>query len=308
MVEKVNPSFDRPAEAFKTAGSIAYGGSTDGFIIDASSPTEISSQDTGVDETTFTAFDVTHSPTSFDVTIGEGEAFVFGSWLAIDTTTTVSLAPSTAGQTVYVGWNKNAANDVIIGLNSAFASASGDTDQKIPLYSIDTDGSGVTTVQDLREIGEFSESDGFIGSDTLDSGKRLNIESDEYMVVGGSYTLNGDASIDGDLVTVANAEPHSNLSEITPTDHLSVEKEYQVTLDSGSNPAFDGTLTNAFDEQLRAFDVTVAPTSGLNDTYAFNFDDGKAWNNGSWDVPLTVNWDDDPGSDLDLTVRIHKRT
>jgi hypothetical protein len=46
----------------------------------------------------------------------------------------------------------------------------------------------------------------------------------------------------------------------------------------------------------------------LDDTYAFNFDDGRHWNNGSWDVPLTINWDEDPGSDLDVTVRVHRRT
>jgi hypothetical protein len=128
------------------------------------------------------------------------------------------------------------------------------------------------------------------------------------MVVGGSYTLNGDAQIDGDLVTVANETSHDTLVSVDPTDHLEVITEYEITANTGSTPAFDGTLINAFTEETTAFDVTVAPTSGLNDTYAFNFDDGKRYNNGSWDVPLTVNWDEDPGVDLDLTVRIHKRT
>lgn len=304
MTEKVNPSPFRPAEAFKTAGSIHYSGDNDEWIVPASSPTTIATQDSGIDETTFTAFSESHSASSFDVTIEPGEAFVFGSWLAIDVNTTVTLASSTSNQTVYVGWDKDAENNVIIGQSGDFAS----TDQRIPLYDFDTDGSGVTAVTDRREIGNFHTSEGFIGDDTHDAGNRLVIESDEYMVVGGSYTLNGDADIQGDLVTVQNAPSHDGLSDVDPTDHLEVVKEYQITAQTGANPAFDGTLTNALAEELTAFDVTVTPTSGLNDTYAFNYDDGKRWNNGSWDVPLTVNWDEDPGTDLDLTVRIHKRT
>jgi hypothetical protein len=128
------------------------------------------------------------------------------------------------------------------------------------------------------------------------------------MVDGGSYEINGDAQIDGDLVTVSNRTRHRELSDVSPTDHLEVIKEYDITAVSGQTPAFDGRLIDVFSDELTAFDVTVAPTSGLNDTYAFNFDDGKRYDNGSWDVPLTVNWDEDPGVDLDLTVRIHKRT
>ena len=309
MTQKVNPSINRPAEAFKTAGAIALASRDDGYITPVNSPSDISVQDGGITEANLNAFAETSGTGSLDVTIEPGEAFIYGSWVAKDTTTTVTLASGTAGQTVYVGWNKDGTDDVIIGLDSAFASASGDTDKKIPLFDFDTDGTGVTNVDDRRLIGDFQKSDdAFIGGDTLESGKRLVIESDEQAVVGGSYTLNGDAQIDGDLVTVSNQTSHDELADIDPTDHLTVEKEYQVTLNSGSDPAFDGTLSNALDEQLTAFDVTVAPTSGLNDTYAFNFDDGKAWNNGSWDVPLTVNWDDDPGSDLDVSVRVHRRT
>jgi len=371
MTQKANPSINRPAEAFKTAGAIAYGGSDEGFISPANSPTEISVQDGGINEGQLNAFDETSSGSSLDVTIDGGEAFVFGSWLAIDSSTTVSLDADTDGQTVSVGWNKNGSDDVIVGLDAAFSSATGDADQKIPLFSFDTDGSGVTNVVDERSFDQISadsieqgsgsgldadtvdgveatelgsdvsnngttvtssstdldfgenlvaadDGDGtssisldltrFIGEDELPADETLQILSDEYMVVGGSYTLNGDAQIDGDLVTVANQTSHDTLVSVDPTDHLEVITEYEITANTGSTPAFDGTLINAFTEETTAFDVTVAPTSGLNDTYAFNFDDGKRYNNGSWDVPLTVNWDEDPGQDLDLTVRIHKRT
>jgi len=309
MTEKVNPSITRPAEAFKTAGAIALGGGhEDGWISQSSNPSEISVQDAGIVEANLNAFGESSSPSSLDVTIDGGEAFVYGSWLAIDTQTTVTLAASTASQTVYVGWNKDSTDDVIVGLQSAFDNASGNTDQKIALYDFDTDGSGVTLVEDRRDYGNFENEQGFIGSDTLGVDDKLDIDSDEYMVVGGSYTLNGDATIDGDLVTVSNEDSHDELADVDPTDHLEVVKEYQITLSTGNSPAFDGTLTEVLDDQFTAFDVTVAPTSGLDDTYGFNYDDGRHWNNGSWDVPLTVNWDTDPGTDLEVTVRIHKRT
>jgi len=154
MTEKANPSINRPAEAYKTAGAIAYGGhGSGGFVVDGSNPTQISVQDGGITEGNLNAFAESSSGSSLDVTIDGGEAFVFGSWLAIDSDTVVTLAGSTAGQTVYVGWNKNGSDDVIVGLDGAFSSASGDTDERIPLWTFDTDGTGVTSVTDERTIG-----------------------------------------------------------------------------------------------------------------------------------------------------------
>ena len=154
MTEKANPSVNRPAEAYKTAGAIAYGGhGSGGFVVDGANPTEISVQDGGITEGNLNTFAETSSASSLDVTIDAGEALVFGSWLAIDTSTTVTLAASTAGQTVYVGWNKNGGDDVIVGLAADFSDASGDTDERIPLWTFDTDGSGVTDTTDERTIG-----------------------------------------------------------------------------------------------------------------------------------------------------------
>jgi hypothetical protein len=153
MTQKANPSIRRPAEAFKTAGAIAYGGSVDGFVVDSSSPTDISAQDAAIDETAFNSFEATTSTSSLTVNIDPGEGFVFGSWLAIDTQTTVSLDASTAGQTVYLGWNKDTSNDVIVGTDSSFATSQSDSDQRIPLYDFDTDSTGVTSEIDRRQIG-----------------------------------------------------------------------------------------------------------------------------------------------------------
>ena len=209
MVEKANPSINRPASAFKTAGAIAYAGSGDGFVSPSSEPTEISVQDDELDETLLNAFAETSSGTSLDVTIDGGEAFVFGSWVAIDSSTTVSLEASTAGQTVYVGWNKNGSDDVIVGTSADFASASGDTDQKIELYSFDTDGSGVVGVADLRSFDQINSSSieqgagSGLDADSVDGSELSDIDS-TYVNESGD-TMSGPLTLGGDL-TATDAE------------------------------------------------------------------------------------------------------
>jgi hypothetical protein len=209
MTEKANPSINRPAEAFKTAGAIAYGGSTDGYISPASEPTEISIQDGGIDESNLNAFEQTSSTSSLDVTIDGGEAFVFGSWLAIDTTTTVSLDASTSGQTVYVGWNKNGSDDVIVGTTAAFSDAAGDADQKIELYSFDTDGSGVVAVEDRRSFDQINAESveqgagSGLDADSVDGSELSDIDS-TYVNESGD-TMSGPLTLGGDL-TATDAE------------------------------------------------------------------------------------------------------
>jgi hypothetical protein len=136
----------------------SWGQAADGWVVPSTQPTRSSqAADSGIDETVLNAFDQTHSATSLTVTIDPGEAFVDG-WLARDVATDVDLAASTAGQTVFVGWDvsavyssaddadRDAADTVIVGLASAF----GDLDPTIPLWTFDTDGSGVTSVVDER--------------------------------------------------------------------------------------------------------------------------------------------------------------
>jgi hypothetical protein len=159
MTERANPSVSRPLEAYKTAGAIALAsGSKDGWISPSDETSDISIQDPAIDEGSLNQFEENSTNSSFDITISPGEGFVFGSWVVKDTETTVSLAPSTVDQTVYLGWNNNEANDVVIGLRSAFNTESNDMDQKIPLYDYTTDSSGVTSVTDRRVIGKLIES------------------------------------------------------------------------------------------------------------------------------------------------------
>jgi hypothetical protein len=168
MTQKVNPSPQRPASSFKTAGAIAYGGgSQDGYVVPNNETTEIAIQDQDITNTGINQFTETSSSSSFDVSIDGGEAFVFGAWVCTDTTTTITLAQNTSNQKVFVGWNKSASDNVIIGTESTFSITPGDTDQKIPLYSYDTDSNGVTNVTDKRQIGKSQEASTLSVADEL---------------------------------------------------------------------------------------------------------------------------------------------
>lgn len=140
MTQIVNPSFKRAAESFLLSGTIdGFSGTKDYVVASADSPTVLAQHEnlSGAD---LNGFDETTSTSSLNAIIDGGEAFVYGTWFAKDTDTTVSLAASTNNQVVYAGWENGSTNNVIIGLDSAF----GTNDPKIPLWSFDTDGSGVT--------------------------------------------------------------------------------------------------------------------------------------------------------------------
>lgn len=230
MTEKANPSINRPAEAFKTAGAIGYGGHSEGYIVPSSSQTDISIQDAAINEANLNAFAETSSGTSLDVTISGGEAFVFGSWLAIDTTTIITLSASTTSQTVYLGWNKNGSNDVIVGLASAFSSATGDVDKKIPLWDFDTDTSGVTGVTDRRRLGK-----------TVDGQIEYHTSTQS-----GSYTTTTEGIIFADTtsapVTITLAE--NNLQdghELVIVDSGGNAGTNAITIDTESGSLIDGS-------------------------------------------------------------------
>ena len=141
MTDIVNPSRNRVADSFLTAGAIAYATNvTDGFIIPSSeSPTDLAT-DEGLTTGNLNEFSESSSSSSLDVDIDGGEAIVFGSYLARDTVTTVTLQSSTNDQVVYLGWDIDNPDTAIVGLDGDFPSNA----KRIELYSYDTDGSGVT--------------------------------------------------------------------------------------------------------------------------------------------------------------------
>ncbi len=115
------------------------------------------------------AFAESHSSSSFDVTIDTGEALVGGAWLARDAATTVTLDSSTTGQTVYVGWGDSQTDTVIIGKSSAF----GANDEKNPIWTFDTDGSGVTAATDERNLDEYR-----IAQENVEQGAGSGLDAD----------------------------------------------------------------------------------------------------------------------------------
>jgi len=168
MTQRANPSVNRPVEAFKSAGAIALaGGTTDGWISPSDETSDISIQDPAINDEELNAFTENSLVDSTTVTIDPGEGFVFGSWVVKDTETEIDLAPSTPDQTVFLGWNNNEANDVIIGLVDDFNNGPNDVDQRIPLYDFDTDGSGVTDVIDRRYLGKRIDTSSLNIAETL---------------------------------------------------------------------------------------------------------------------------------------------
>lgn len=200
MTSKVNPSPHRRASSFKTAGAIAYGGgNNEGFIVPASEPTPLATQDADIDETALNAFSVSSSASSLDVTIDPGEAFIFGAWACTDTSTTVSLDASTDGQTVYVGWDRSSTDELIIGRDSAFASASDDSDQRVEIASFDTDSSGVTSVSDNRVVGHTINPQFVLQDRSVESDQALTITPKYGSVISGPLTVDGTMTVDGSL-------------------------------------------------------------------------------------------------------------
>ena len=240
MTEKANPSANRAAEAFKTAGAIAYGGSREGFIVDANlagNPTEISVQDPDINESNFNNFGETSSTTSLDVDIAGGEAFVFGAWIAIDTVSTVTL-PASSTTTVYVGWNKDGTDDVIIGTPSAFSSASGDADQKIPLFEFVTDSTGVTSVTDQRNYVQL-DADTLQGQTASDLAVDISDSGSTVVndVIDINFGNNVSVTDDGDgTVTVTGATQYTDSDAVS-----AVNAETTLTVNiTGSADTVDG--------------------------------------------------------------------
>lgn len=224
MTQKVNPSPQRPASSFKTAGAIAYGGgSEDGYVVPSNETTEIAIQDQGIDASGINQFNQISSSSTLNVSIDGGEAFVFGAWVCIDTTTSITLAEDTPDQTVFVGWNKNAADNVIIGTASTFSVTPGDTDQKIPLYTFDTDSNGVVDVVDERFFEQIS-------ADSIEQGSGSSLDADTVDGIEASE-LGSDVSNDGTTVT-------SSSTDLDFTDNITAS-------DDG-----DGTSTISVDDSF----------------------------------------------------------
>lgn len=97
--------------------------------------------------------DDTNQTVQFDT----GEAFVGGAYIASDDSSasehTVGPLPDSTTTTIYLGWDLSSADTLIIGQSGDFAS----TDPKVELWEVTTDGSGITSDQDLRTTAPSDE-------------------------------------------------------------------------------------------------------------------------------------------------------
>jgi hypothetical protein len=80
-----------------------------------------------------------------------------------------------------------------------------------------------------------------------------------------------------------------------------------ITASGGSTPAVETTVQGVASDQLQLFDVMlgVAADPAFDADYAFNYDLSRQWDdtNSEWNLSITVNWDTDPGSGNDVTLR-----
>lgn len=288
MTEIVNPSYDVPISSYNLAGAIAHsGGTEDGYIRPGTDPSEMARVDGQLDHSTFTAFDQSSSSSSHDVTIHPGEAFVYGSWLAIDTDTTINLDGSTAGQTISVGWDRSQGNVVQIDKDGNF----GEADRRIPIWEFDTDGSGVTSSTDLRPIGKSFGADaisatslsvtsilagdtdsvtitetGSPRSFTFDAGEGRDIHIDTVLTI-----TNGTTTGDSEDVTVELYDGTDNTGELivseTQTVTLNASETDTYTYHTSPYKLDDGTYYVEVTSSGSVLTVDETAVSVRNATY-----------------------------------------
>lgn len=201
MSDHVEPTKDRPVNSWALAGAIAYAGGTidGGWVVPATEDyfATILAGDPNSDLSNtgaYNAFATSSSGTSLDVTVDTGEAFVAGRYIAVDQQSTVTLAGSTADQTVYVGWDGDTASTVIVGVDADFT----DADGQLPIGTFDTNSSGVTnatddrvTASDLRDKVDVTDSGNprVTAADAIDFGANLDVTDD------GDNTVTVDADV-----------------------------------------------------------------------------------------------------------------
>jgi len=86
-----------------------FGRFSEGFIVPGNDPTPAAQRRGDIDETAFDAFSLTTSPTSLDVTVAPGEAFISG-WVCRDVSTTLTL-PANSTVDIVVGFDPDAIFD-----------------------------------------------------------------------------------------------------------------------------------------------------------------------------------------------------
>ena len=164
----------------------ALGQFSDGWIVPGDDPTPAAQRREDVDDEALDGFDLSHSPTSLEVTVEPGEAFVDG-WLLRDEPTEILLdADSTTD--IVVGWNPDAIFNDEVDANrdeadETIVTTADAVDELHPtsvIWTVETDGDGVVAASDERDIGPALRDDitaepiRQLRSSTLFLAKRLN--------------------------------------------------------------------------------------------------------------------------------------
>jgi len=80
-----------------------------------------------------------------------------------------------------------------------------------------------------------------------------------------------------------------------------------ITASGGSSPAVNTTIADVSSDQTEQFDVVVSVDSdpSFSADYGFNWDWSQLWDDSdqAWDIEITVNWDTDPGSSNDVSLK-----
>lgn len=244
----------------------AWGQYSDGWIVPGGSPSRPATASDEIDETALDAFDQSHSG-SLTVTIGPGEAFVDG-WVARDSPTDVDVAPSTAGQTIYLGWDTSAvfssdvhttrdhADRVIVGLDPAFDA----DDPQVPLWTVSTDDDGVTGSLDERSVGPTVEGEQMYAESELGLpavSTRGDIPDDRPEQTAATWWVTDERSLvvddDGNLVDVSTIDTDGLVDDSVTRPKISSDAVGSAELD------YTSPLTESNEGQT----VTVALGDGL---------------------------------------------
>ncbi|MFB1066434.1 hypothetical protein [Natrinema sp. H-ect4] len=255
-----------------------FGQFSEGWVVPASDPTRSAQASSKIDETVLNAFDASWSSSSLTVTIDPGEAFVDG-WFARDTTTDVALASGTAGQTVYVGWDVSAAysdtehadrdeaDQVIVGLGSSFESL----DPKMALWTFDTDGSGVTSATDDRNVDSYR-----IPGEHIGGGEGSGLDADLFR---------GNAPTD--LISpIYGPETDGSITRSSNVNENGIIESTTYTLQSGATATVSNGFLAIFATEKITIDGTIdangqGGAGGAGGTSGGGAGGGKAtWNSG----------------------------
>lgn len=150
MADEVQPSIQGESDAFLLA-NVLYRGVL-GDWIQESNAQLLADHATDIDntETPLDAFDATYTNPTLEPTIGTGEGFVGGAYIATDDTHVATLDAFTDEQTVYVGWDYVGTDSVTVGTVDEFNTQ----DPRVAIWEFDTDGDSITAARDQRPIGE----------------------------------------------------------------------------------------------------------------------------------------------------------